>query len=225
MTDCKTCLEIKEIEHQLDIRAQEIVQRVITLCQPIRERNNKRWEKFARLCNLPMVGGFTQNTLVMPMGLESEPEYYKEGWYRTLGRQIEVEARELESKKVAHLEHWGDEVVSPMDCSDPGGYYTPSRTSRRDCHEHGLTAFVPNKFDFSSAAGCHKYDVGKLVMCSTTKRLAQMNDCDMRADSRGVRYWLRKYSQPDPTIPGFGEWRTDAQVTQARRAFETITVR
>lgn len=219
MTDCKICLEIKEIEHQLDIRAQEIVQRVVELCKPTRERNNKRWEQFARLCNLPMIGGLIQNALIMPGGFESEPEYYKEDWYRTIGRQVESEARELESKKGAHLEHCENEIVSPMDCSDPGGYYTPSRTSRKDCYEHGLTAFVPDKFDFSSAAGCHKYDTGRLVMCSITKRLVPMSDCDWRADSKGVRYWLRNYSEYDPTIPGFGEWRTDTQVAQARRAF------
>lgn len=218
MIDCKICLEIKEVERQLDIRAQEVVEKVINLCQPVRQRNNKRWRQFTRSCNLPVIGGFIQSIFVMPKGLESEPEYYRETWYKTLGRQIEAEARELESKKATHLEHWGEEVVSPMDYSDPGSYYTPSKTTRRDCYEHGLTAFIPDKFDFSSAAGCNKYDAGRMVMCSVTKCLVQMNDCDSRADSMGMTYWLRSYSQPDPTTPGFGEWRTDAQVVQARRA-------
>lgn len=218
MVQCKICAEIRAMEYQLDIRAQVIIQRVIEFLQPMRKRNNRRWERFARLCHLPLVGDLIQHILVMPKGLETNPAYYNEEWYLTLGRQIEADARKIELRKSAHLEHWGDEIISPMDSSDPGGYYTPSHSSRRDCYAHGLVPFIPDKFDFSSAAGCDKFDKGQLVMCSITKRVVAIADCSWEADSRGVRYrlrTLRTHSRSDPTIPGFGEWRNDEQVFAA----------
>lgn len=216
MMECLTCSKIKAIEYQLDVRAKELAQRVITLCQLVVARNNKRWKQFAKLCCLPLVGNLIKSIIVMPRGLEREPEYYNEEWYKTLGRQIEIEAYQLESMKGAHLEHWGDEIVAPMDDSDPGGYYTPSKSPRRDCYDHGFTAFVPNKFDFSSAAGVDKYNEGKLVMCSITKRLVKMNDCDWQSDSKGVRYHLRNYSPRDLISPSFNEWRNNVQAFEAQ---------
>lgn len=209
-------MEITEFERHLDVRAEAVTQRVLALCQPVRDRNNKRWEQFAELCRFPVIGGLIQKRMVMPWGLESEPKHYDEEWYQSFGRQIEADAEELEAMKAAHLEHWGEEIISPMDDSDPGGYHTPHEAPRSECYRRGLGAFVPGKFDFSSGAGCDKNDKGRLVMCSITRRIVEMNDCDFVSDRKGVRYRLREHSSPDPTIPGFNEWRDDAQVAAAR---------
>ncbi len=192
MDKCQTCSEIKQFEVELDDRANILVQRVIEECHHIRERNNERWKKFTKLCCLPLIGGLIQKYMVMPRNLESNPDYHHEEWFRVEGKQIEEEARKLEAMKAKHFEHWSDEIVSPSDFTDPGGYYTPGRTSRAECYDLGLKPHVPKKYDFFSAAGLGKFNEERLVMCSSTRRIVPVNNCDWTwTEGAGTRYHLR----------------------------------
>lgn len=209
---CILCSEIRSFENILDIRAQALTEKVKAFKRPAVERNNKKWRVFARLCRIPVIGDIIFEIFKIPPFLENTPSHYNEEWYCKEGRAIEKEAYKLEEMKSGHLEHWGDEIVAPMNGLDPAGYYTPSRASRISCYIHGFSAFPPEKFDFRSAAGLGKFQADELVLCSRTKRLVPKSTCDFTiGDDTGWKpvYWLRDFSFYNPSVPGFDEWRDD----------------
>jgi len=210
---CRECLEIFAFEQALDVRASALVARAKEFCRPVIKRNNQRWTRFGWWCRLPIIGSRILNHIKEPFGLEPKPEYYNEAWYREEGGLIEVEAHKLEQMKGGHLAHWGDETVSPGDSSDPGGYYTPCYAPRSECYARNLLPFGPGKYDFSSAAGIDKLRTEDLVICSKTKRLVPLSECNFRANKAGVTYVWRGPSRPPERMPstssqpGFNEWR------------------
>lgn len=212
-TQCAKCQEINDFEKSLNQRAEKLVYDVKRICfGGITKRNNERWRKFAWWCQLPLIGNLIFKLLKVPHGLEPIPEYYERVWYRQERSLIEKEARTLEQLKANHLEHWGDEIVSSADSTDPGGYYTPDKTFRRKCYARSLTPFVPEKYDFSSGMSVNKFWADELVLCSRSKQLVSKVKCDMEVGEKTKWrpvYWLRCFTPPDPTIPGFNEWRTD----------------
>jgi hypothetical protein len=193
--NCAPCVQIRKFEESLDVRAQDLVRKVEIFVEPVRGRNNARWQRFAQWCRLPLVGDFIYRRRRMPSGLEQEPSWFDEPWYKKEGADIEAAAQQLERMKADHMGHWGDEIVSPCDYSDPGGYYTPSRTSRNKCyHKWHLMPFVPDKYDFSTGAGVAKMQASCLVLCANTKRLVSMAKCNWRVGLRTgwkVIFWLR----------------------------------
>lgn len=211
--NCKKCREITAFEQRLDARVEAIVQKVRDFCRPVRERNNERWKKFAKLCRKRFIGNIIFNRCKTPHGLEIEPDYLKTDWYKKEGNLIEIEAMKLEEMKKADLKHWGYEDLSPMDASDPGGYYTPSRAPRKECYARGLKPFLPAKYDFSTSAGTHKFETDKLVLCSKTKKAVPVTKCNWET---GVHtkwkpiYWLKDPDFFDKSVPAYNEWRDDA---------------
>jgi len=216
MNDCPVCIAIDEVEKRLDEEARVLTERELAFRWPARQRNNVRWIRFAGFCRIPVLGRIIQRLLVMPRSLESEPSPRNEPWYKEAHKRILHEAHTLEDRKDAHLIHYGNDIVSPDGTGDPAGYYTPDSAPRSECVKRGYYSGIPRKFDFWSMAGVHKTHVGRLVMCSVTRRIAEENDCDWCADARGIRYWARSFSIPDPSVLGFNEWRHhDARVTNA----------
>lgn len=186
--NCPKCQEIAASERELDVRAQNLVVRVKSVCSPVRIRNNRRWRRFAWWCQFPYIGRFIFDKFNVPAGLEIEPEYYKEQWYRPEGSAIEAEAEALEKMKAKHLEHWGEETVHPIDYTDPAGYYTPLFTSRSECYQMcdrysrvGLRPATPRKYDFSSAGGVDKFETDRLVIDAKSLNLVPISMCDIFA--------------------------------------------
>ncbi|MDD5290065.1 MAG: hypothetical protein PHT40_02605 [Patescibacteria group bacterium] len=211
---CQQCLEIVNFEEWLDIQAAALVNKQIIHSRPIQEYNNEKWRIFASQCNLPVIGSLIFKTFKAPSGLKTYPDldYKKKPWYIKEGQRIGAEAKKLEQLKANHLEHWGDETVSTNDWTDPSGYYTPSYAPRSECYKRGISPFVPSKYDFHSGAGCAKFNIGIKVMCALTKQLVPVNDCDMMigndTDWKPI-YWQSKFTPPNPSVPGFNEWRDD----------------
>jgi hypothetical protein len=54
--NCAPCVRIRKFEESLDVRAQDLVRKVEIFVDPVRERNNARWQRFAQWCRLPWVG-------------------------------------------------------------------------------------------------------------------------------------------------------------------------
>lgn len=176
--NCKECSDIQAFETALDARALVLVDKAKAFCRPTTKRNNRRWRWFAWWCRLPVVGDWILHYFKAPFRLEPGPEYYYETRYRAEGAAIDSEAQQLERMKGNHLAHWGDEVVSPGDSSDPAGYFTPNYAPRSACYERNIPAFVPKKYDFHSGAGVDKFHTENLVLCSSTKRLVPLSECD-----------------------------------------------
>jgi hypothetical protein len=211
---CQRCLEIVNFEMRLDMQAAALVNKQVVHFRPIQKYNNKKWRMFASWCNLPVSGSLIFKIFKAPSGLKIYPDldYQKKTWYIEEGQRIEAEAKKIEQLKANHLEHWGDEIVSPGDGSDPAGYYTPSRAPRSECYKRGIDPFVPSKYDFHSGAGYAKFNTGTLVMCVLTRQLVPINDCDMICgNDTGWKpiYWQSKLAPLDLSIPGFNEWRDD----------------
>lgn len=210
--NCKQCKEIIAFEQRLDVRAEALVRKAKEICRPVRERNNERWQKFAKLCHLPVIGNAIFDIFKIPRGLENEPKYSKEEWYQEEGRLIEEQARRLEEMKAADMEHWGDEDVTPMNAGDPAGYYTPSKAPRKECYARGFGAFPPLKYDFSSLAGVSKFETENLVLCSQTKKVVPATQCHWHIGvSTGWKpiYRLKEFTDRDPSICEYNEWRDD----------------
>jgi len=192
---CITCLEIELAEITLDGRADALARRVRMLCAPVRAENELRWERFAKRCR-GFFGRRFQRRHLAPE-LLPEPDYFEEAWYREEGKAIEAEARRIEEMKRAHPEHWGDEVVY-VDDGDPHG--PAVYQARLRCYADGHRPFIPDKYDFSSAAGNGKFDVGRRVMCATTLEIVELNDCRWSIGPHTRRrpvYWRRAASRPD----------------------------
>jgi hypothetical protein len=227
MFDCQTCDEIIKLESQIDNSANLLTQWVLQYCKIVDDWNNDRWVKFANICKTPVLGSFYQKRIIMPGNLEKRPEYWNEQIFVESRELIEVLATELEKKKFTHMEHWGEEIVSPLDPTDPGGYYSPRFAYRKDCYEHNLFPSIPAKFDFNSMAGSEKLNVNLVVMCSVTKRIVPMNFCDWESFGDKIKYKLSKLnSYQDPTIPDFNEWRNDGEVASAiqkKKLFDMLT--
>ncbi|MEK6861682.1 MAG: hypothetical protein AABY07_06955, partial [Nanoarchaeota archaeon] len=146
-SNCQTCTDIVSFEKILDQKANDLVDRVNAICITVRLRNNERWKKFAITCNAPLIGNLIYSILKNPKGIEDEPEYYNEDWYKKEGRAIEKDAEHLEDLKGNHLEHWGEELVGAYVPGDYAGYYSPEKpVSRRFCYEHKYSAFIPDKY-------------------------------------------------------------------------------
>lgn len=242
---CDTCEDIVSFERSLDERAEDLTARVNELCAPVRARNKERWESFANIARIPVIGDLYYELFRTPKGLEEEPQYYHEAWYIKEGKAIERDAHRLETMKRNDLEHWGDELVIPGLSFDPAGYYTPNhkikrkevydpqftRETKKQCIESELqeeyaqkegfveqldshiqqeiavidkspdeTYFVhiPDKYDFSSAAGSEKMHEGDYVMDSTSKEVVLRSRCNFRAKNlwlnhRGIKNKLIAY--------------------------------
>ncbi|MBW3017411.1 hypothetical protein KY316_03480 [Candidatus Woesearchaeota archaeon] len=204
--ECTICDNITAFENGLDERADKLVQMINEFCAPQRNRNNERWKIFADWCRLPVVGDAVYYFLRAPLGLEDEPKFYEEKWYKEEESAIMQKACELEKQKAAHLEHWGNELVRPMLRDDPAGYYTPPfPISRRDCYDpdycsrtkrhvagHGdniqehYIASLPRKYDF--------FTRGRqgIVVMDRSKRIVALNDCDWKTEGDGLITKIRR---------------------------------
>lgn len=189
-TDCQTCQEIMGFEQALDERADALVERVNSLCADVRARNKQRWEDFVSQVNIPIIGGIIYWIFRAPKGLEPDPDYLKTDWYRSEGKAIEGKARGLEQMKARHIVHWGEERVEAAFGWDYAGYYEhchpQSPMPRRDAYKEyevegrkeRLWVFIPDKYDFSSAAGVDKEREGIFVLDSVSKKVVPLNQCD-----------------------------------------------
>lgn len=194
---CSTCQEILAYEQALDQRANTLVERVNSLCADVRMRNKDRWEKFAHYVNHPIIGNLIYEFFRTPKGLEPDPRYFDSDWYRQEGCLIEERAKSLEKMKSGHMEHWGDERVNASFPWDYAGYYEHCHPKnpmlRRDAYiaytvwsntssvvegEDKLIVFVPEKYDFSSAAGVDKMQEGIFVLDSVSKKVVPVNQCN-----------------------------------------------
>ncbi len=197
---CTKCHEITGLESRLDERANALTEKVIEFCRPVRERNNERWRQFERECNRRVIGRLIYEGFREPKGIEDEPSYSFQEWFRPEAFSIEGEAHQLERLKEGDMEHWGDELVEPYLPMDPAGYYTPKgMITRRQCYDdkfcadsiRSLTGENPNprdvyypslpvKYDFLSVAGAKKVWAGKLVLDNRTLKVVPETECDWR---------------------------------------------
>jgi hypothetical protein len=191
---CQACQEIVGFERALDRRVEELVRRHAEACAPIRAENARRWEAFAKRCRGFLGERFQRKTFAPE--LVEEPVYYEHPWYKPEGKAIQADARTLEEMKMGHAEHFGAERVN-VDDGDPHGPYV--YLSRSECHEKGYRPFLPDTYDFSSAAGVGKWEVGRTVMCATTKTLVDKTTCNWwigENTDRKIVYWQKSVARP-----------------------------
>jgi hypothetical protein len=198
---CKRCAEIMDIETKLDYEVRQIVAHLMSNVRLIREKNNRRWAKFAKICRIPVVGNLYFRAFDAPKLLE-EPPYYKHPAYIAARESIEPLAWQLETLKKDDLEHWGDEKVKTDDgrIHDPDPGYT-----RRQCYEKGYATFLPDKYDFNSAAGSGKFEEGKMVMCCVTKQLHTITRCSILSSKKGIFYYSPGTYYQTPGYLGFAK--------------------
>lgn len=203
--NCPRCREIAAVEEALDRRANDLTKRVNSLCADVRSRNRERWERFADLVSLPIIGDVIFGLFRAPAGLEEEPDYWNSSWYRPEGCEIEEGSKLLEIMKTYHIEHWGDELITPGLMDDPAGYYTPREKIRRaDAYNSEFTrsmmdicarregvatdrsrpieqyfAHTPDKYDFFSMAGSGKLQEGAFVLDARSKKVVPLNRCNV----------------------------------------------
>ena len=181
--ECEKCKAIVGIERALDDLAEKVNLKVKELCRPSTEENNRRWARFASICRIPVIGAAYLRLKKAPL-LVDGPKYWDEPWYRDTGGSIRTQALALEKLKAGDLAHWGDEIVQPFVHDDPAGYATPDYATRRKSYQSGWFVHVPDKFDYSSAAGLDKHETDLLVMCSETLALMPVANCRMTIGER-----------------------------------------
>ncbi len=186
-SQCAICDEIRRCEETLNRDAEGIAKMVIDFCHPVRERNNKRWQRFAWCCRLWFVGGIIFKIWNRPPGLEDAPEYHNEYWYKGCARRIEAIATQFENVKRKHLEHWGSEIVHVFN----GEQDPPLPMTRSEAVAMGRGWLIPDEWDFHSAAGAEKLRGDILVMDANTKRILPENQCDWRNGQDGIFYYFR----------------------------------
>lgn len=213
-------VNLESFEKSIDGLAEILASRINESARPVRERNKKRWEDFAKKCRVPVVGEiYFKSMHGAPKGLESEPDRHQIPHFQKDVATIEEFARELEEMKAEDLERYGDEIVQPNNSGDPAGYYTPDYATRRACYEilH-VTPFIPDKWDFTSLAGVEKTSIGIYVMDSDTKEVLPLNDCVWSwSAENGPRYHRKTQSKP-PKIDSRGL----GMVLNERGIFETF---
>ncbi len=70
---CIKCAEIMNLEERLDKEVRQVIDRVLVDIRPIREENNRRWSKFAKICCIPILGSIYFKVLNTPKLLDEPP--------------------------------------------------------------------------------------------------------------------------------------------------------
>lgn len=181
--------KITKFENKLDGMALALANDINEAAMPVRLRNNARWEEFARICRTPVIGELYFRRVKYPQDLEEEPKKQEVPYYAERVKAIIEGAERLEAMKAQNMNIYGDEIVETM---WPGVYDAPPmRVSRRNCYEElKLVPLIPEKYDFSSAAGADKTKKGRLVMDAVTKKLVEETECKFILANRevGIRY-------------------------------------
>ncbi|HYD03022.1 MAG TPA: hypothetical protein VEC16_01870 [Alphaproteobacteria bacterium] len=192
--------EILEFEKTLDARAQSLVDKINNLCAPARERNKKKLESYANLVNLPLIGKLYHKK--GPQGIEDEPTYTNTEWYKTESKSIEEDAEKLERRKHAHPKVFGDEKVTAGWWGDQGSVFETEREAVSLDYLYGrIRIFVPDKYDFSTAAGTDKTKKGLYVFDEATKKVVPAKGLQWSWTAGvGTRYT----SKPEPVYYYYG---------------------
>jgi hypothetical protein len=188
--NCSSCQEIIYFEEALKKSVNDLVEKVNSLCADVRAKNKERWEKFAYLVNLPVIGNIIYELFRAPAGLEPDPDYHKFDWYRSGVLTIEKYALLLEKTKASDMEHWKDEPVNAGFSWDYTGYYDEhyhpiSPMRRSDAYktynvngvECKLSVYVPDNYDFTSKEVEAKMLEGAFVLDANSKTVVPLNQC------------------------------------------------
>lgn len=207
---CRKCFHIERDEKKLQGVANGLVEKILSLCAPVRERNGARWRKFAKLCNIPFLGYIIFSLRTKPWGLEKEPQYEDEVWFIHKRNSIESRARYLEKEKRKHMcetsrkegecdgsGHFSDEIIAyyHADHCGPVEYL-----HRRDFYEkYGDDAVpsLPLALNFRCERGRAKLLKGAVVMTADTKEIVPLTQCEQSNE-----VYFKKRSDDDEITAG-----------------------
>lgn len=207
---CRQCDYITHQEEELLKDADSLTRKVLSACAPVRERNNMRWRRFARLCKIPLLGYIIFSLRVKPRGLEEEPKYEMEDWFKKGRDRIEALADEIEKKKRKHMCEtsrqvgecdgsgcFGDEIVPFYHMDICGNIEYIHRWYLYEKYGDDAVSSLPLALNFRCERGRVKLLEGAVVMTADTKEIVPLTQCEQSNE-----VYFKKRSDDDEITAG-----------------------
>jgi hypothetical protein len=205
---------------QLDEEADGLAAKINESYRELRNKNKEKWERFAKIARLPIIGEFYFKVFKAPKGLIKEPNHIS----YTMERQVEnlyKKAETLEKMKSFDMENWGDEKVDAYFGWDIRGDFSPRlQIPRREAYNEyaffegppveskyakegepveRMIVYVPKKYDFVKSLDWNQrhgaLSEGVFVMDSKTKEVVPISKCRSEENSRSFGWLSDKFGR------------------------------